>query len=256
MSIDINKPHVGRIYDYVLGGSYNYEADRRAAEAILDIVPSYPRWALLNRAFLGHVGRKWREGGHTRVLDMASGLPTQGHFNEHLPGARILFSDIDDLSVLQGQQILAYTSDMAYVRADLRNPDALVAQATEFFGERPRLAVGAIGIVYFLSDEELRRLMRRVHDLCAPGSVLALSFHEVPAGPDGDALAQILIDSAKHARIPFYPRTVEHLADLISPWHGLTSLSLADVLEGVAPPPVKPEHPIHRVQIRGAFAEH
>jgi hypothetical protein len=256
MSIDISKPHIGRVYDYVLGGSYNYEADRRAAEAILELVPAYPQWARLNRSFLGHVGRRWKDEGRKLVLDLGSGLPTQGHFNEHLPDARILFADSDDLSVVQGQQLLAYTPEMAYVKVDIREADALVAQAEGFFGKAPRLAVGCIGIVYFLSDDEVRRLMHRLHDYCAPGSVMALSFHDVPPGPEGDAMNQILIDSAKHARIAFYPRTPEHLGDLLSPWRGFTVVPLADVLPGVAPPPVQPDHPIHRARMLGAFAEY
>jgi hypothetical protein len=45
MAIDDPHPQIGRIYDYVLGGTYNGEADRRAAEAMIARMPAYPRWA-------------------------------------------------------------------------------------------------------------------------------------------------------------------------------------------------------------------
>lgn len=256
MSIDITTPHIGRIYDYMLGGTYNYEADRRAASAILALVPAYPRWARLNRSFLGHVGRRWAAEGRGRVLDLGSGLPTQGHFNEHLPEARILFADNDPLSVLQGQQLLAYTSDMAYVEVDVRETDTLFKHAASFFEDDRHLAVGAIGMVYFLSDDDLRRLMERLHAFCAPGSVMALTFHDVPGGPEGEQIKETLLASAKHARINFYPRTPEQLAELVAPWHGFTTVRLADLLEDAGSAPIDPEHPMHRVQMLGAFAEH
>ncbi len=39
MIIDITRPHVGRIYDYMLGGTQNYEADRSSPPARLSATP-------------------------------------------------------------------------------------------------------------------------------------------------------------------------------------------------------------------------
>ncbi len=199
-------------------GSQNYEADRRAAEAILALVPAYPRWARLNRSFLGYVGSRWAKEGVTQVLDLGSGLPTQGHFNERMPTAKILFADFDPLTVAQGQHLLAYTPDMAFAHVDMRNPDELLEQATSFFGTDQRLAVGLIGIAYLLSDSDIRTLARRLHDFCAPGSVMALSFHHVADGPDADAIRDALFTSAKHARVDYFLRSPEEMAALLAPW--------------------------------------
>ncbi len=256
MSIDITRPHIGRIYDYVLGGTHNHEADRRAAEAILELVPAYPRWARLNRSFLGHVGKRWAALGVTRVLDLGSGLPTQGHFNEHLPGAKILFTDFDPLTVAQAQQLLAYTSDTAYALIDLTDPDALLEQASFFFEAERRLAVGCIGIMYFLSDDQIRSLMQRLHAFCAPGSVMALSFHQMPEGPDAELIKQALAESARHARVNFYLRTPEQMAELVTPWRTVVTRPLQEWVRDVAAPVIRPEDPIHRLTLFGAFAEH
>lgn len=253
MEIDITRPQIGRIYDYVLGGTYNHEADRRAADAILELCPPYPRWARLNRSFLGYVGQRWAAEGRAHVLDLGSGLPTQGHFNQHMPGAKILFSDSDPLSVAQGQQLLAYSPDMAYAHLDVRDPVALLDHASSYFGDERRLAVGCLGIVYFLSDDALRALMKRLHAFSAPGSALAFTFHEVPDVP---ALREALLESAKLAKIEFHMRTAEEFVELVAPWRNLTVQRLEGLVGDQLPAAVNPEHPMHQARIVGAFAEH
>lgn len=255
MSIDITRPHIGRIYDYVLGGSQNYEADRRAAEAILALVPAYPRWARLNRAFLGRVGSRWAAEGVTQVLDLGSGLPTQGHFNERLPTAKILFADFDPLTVAQGQQLLAYTPDMAFANVDMRNPDALLEQAASFFGADRRIAVGLIGITYFLSDSDIQTLARRLHAFCAPGSVMATSFHHVPDGPDAEAIKDTLFTSAKHARVDYYLRSPEQMAALLAPWTTVVTQPLQHWVDDEETLPLRPDDLMSRMTMLGSFAQ-
>lgn len=218
VKIDTSVPHIGRIYDYVLGGHHNYDADRKAADAMVKLMPGYPAAARLNRWFLQLVGSMWAAEGRRRVLDVASGLPTQGHFNEHLPSARILFSDCDPVSVSYGQEVLAGAESMRYVQADLRDPGPLLAEAAAFFGADRDLAVGVIGIVYLISDEDVSRLMRALHAFCAPGSVMAFTFSLIPEGPRQAAVQAVLDQMAAVGRIKLYFRTPERMAELIAPW--------------------------------------
>ncbi|MFT3776042.1 MAG: SAM-dependent methyltransferase [Minicystis sp.] len=252
MKIDITRPQIGRIYDYVLGGTYNYEADRRAAQQMIEVMPAYPRLAWQNRAFLADVGRRWAAEGRRRVLDLGSGLPTQGHFNEHMPSAKILFTDVDPITVAQAQQLLAYTPDMACSQVDLREPDVLLEQAEAFFGDNRVLAVGAIGIIYFLADDDLRRLMQRLHAFCAPGSVLALSFPEVP---ELDVLNATVAALSESARIGLHLRSPEQLAELIAPWRMISVERLEERFGEGGPAITQPDHPMHQTKVRGAFAE-
>jgi hypothetical protein len=253
MTIDITRPSIGRIYDYVLGGTYNHEADRRAAEKMLELMPAYPQWAWQNRAFLASVGKRWAAEGRRRVIDLGSGLPTQGHFNAHMPDAKILFTDGDPLTVVQGQQILAYTPDMGYSQVDLRAPDTLIEQAEAFFGDERVFAVGCIGVVYFLPDDGVRQLMHRLHAFCAPGSVMAVSF---PWVPDSEEVRATIAKASEAARINFYSRTPEQIAELCSPWRFAPALRLADVFGAGGPPVTLPDHPMHRTEVFGMFAEH
>ena len=47
-----SKANVARIYDYALGGKDNYEADRVAADKLLEAVPQLRVTARENRQFL------------------------------------------------------------------------------------------------------------------------------------------------------------------------------------------------------------
>jgi O-methyltransferase involved in polyketide biosynthesis len=258
VDIDVTRPHVGRVYDYVLGGSYNYEVDRLAAREILARIPSYPRWARLNRSFLGHVGRRWALEGRTRVLDLGSGLPTQGHLNTWLPGAKILFVDNDPLAVAQGQQLLAHTPDVSYLEADVRDAGQMLAQAERFFGAERPVAVGCIGVEYFLTDDQLWSLMQQLHAFCAPGSSMAISF---PAGTDGLApedAKHALVEVARVAGIDFYYRTADQIAELAKPWRMTKAEPLEALLDVDLPsvlPSVRGPDPLHHMGMMGAFAD-
>lgn len=232
MKIDTTQPHIGRIYDFMLGGHHNYEVDRQAAAGMLKVVPTYPKWARLNRWFLLAVANQWAEEGRSRVFDLASGLPTQGHFDQYLPGARILFSDNDPVSVTYGRELLKDRPDMRYELADLREPDALFQAAAGFFGPDRKLAIGLIGISYLLPTDVLRPLLQRLHDFCAPGSTLAISYASRLPGEEGRKAADEIVSTAKRlARVDVQLREEAEVAELISPWRMRTPRRLQDWLD-------------------------
>ena len=130
MSADPLKPHLGRIYDFMLGGHHNHEVDRQAAAAILQSVPSYPKWARLNRWFLQLVATEWEAAGRTQVLDLSSGLTTGGHFQRASAAAKILFSpDVDLLTVSYGNELLKDRPTMKYVQIDAADAPAVIARS-------------------------------------------------------------------------------------------------------------------------------
>jgi hypothetical protein len=67
--IDISRPNVARIYDYLLGGKDNFAADREAAKRLIQAIPDVAAIARDNRSFLGRVVRYLAiEGGIRRRL--------------------------------------------------------------------------------------------------------------------------------------------------------------------------------------------
>lgn len=230
MQIDSSKPHIGRVYDYVLGGHHNFEVDRQMAAHIMELMPSYPKWARLNRWFLQFVAERWAAEDRQQVLDLASGLPTQGHMHECMPDARILYSDNDPLSVTYGRQILEKATNTKYVLSDLTEPEHLLADATAFFGDSHEVAVGCIGIAYFLSDDQLKNLAQTLHDWCAPGSTMAISFLQSSSDPEDMKRIDAILQRFKQMRINIFFRTPEQLAVCMQPWRITETRLLEDWL--------------------------
>mgnify|MGYP000090079705 CR=1 FL=1 len=231
MSVDPTKPHLGRVYDFMLGGHHNYEVDRQAAAAILKTVPSYPKWARLNRWFLQLVATQWEQAGRTHVLDLGSGLTTGGHFNELLPKAKILFSDIDPLTVAYGTDLLKGQPNMKYVQIDAADPQAVLAQVESYFGGNRQLAVGCIGVAYLIPDEPLHRLMQALHSYCAPGSVLACTSIEWREGHEPTARGSEQAETIqRHTGSGPVVRTRSGQQALFAPWKVVAVRSLTDWL--------------------------
>jgi hypothetical protein len=255
MAIDTSKPHLGRIYDFMLGGHHNYEVDRQAAAQILKVAPTYPKWARANRWFLQFVASEWQQAGRKQVLDLASGLPTKGHFNDMMPAARILFTDNDPLSVAYGGDLLAGNPDMGYRLADLGQPNTLIAEAEAFFGADRVLAISCIGVAYLVPDAVLSTLLQALHAWSAPGSVLSLTFGTYVEGGDRAQMEAALEAFRRHANASMYMRTSEELIELASPWRPTAIRSLPDWL-GVPDMFSREELESQGGSMAGAFFEH
>jgi len=237
MTIDPTKPHIGRVYDYMLGGSHNFEADRQAASQLLVHLPSYPKWARLNRWFIQLVAAQWLEEGYRDVLDLASGLPTQGHLHTQMPDTRILYSDNDAVSVSYGREILQGVANTSYIQADVRDTAALLAAATTHFGPQPHIAIGAIGIIYFLTDPELQQLGQTLHGWSAAGSGLAVSFPQLVITPESQTFAEDFQRQMTKLGVVVHYRTPEQVEALLRPWRMRTVRGLEewmDVQEGIS----------------------
>ena len=50
--IDVERPSVARMYDYLLGGLHNFAADRALAQEAMRFFPDAPHVVRANRAFL------------------------------------------------------------------------------------------------------------------------------------------------------------------------------------------------------------
>jgi O-methyltransferase involved in polyketide biosynthesis len=220
MKIDTTIPHSGRMYDFVLGGHHNFEADRLAARRIIEIFPAYPTWARFNRWFLQYVAERWAQEGHASVLDLGSGLPTQGHFHEAIPSAQVLYTDRDPVAVVYGKQILDGMPGKAYIEVDLNQPSHLIEEATRVFGDRPKIAVGFIGVGYLLDDETVARLGRELHAWCAPGSVMAYTtpYEARELSPEQRQVGEEIAARFKDAKMTIYSRSPARVGELLAPW--------------------------------------
>jgi hypothetical protein len=122
---DASKPNAGRIYDFVLGGNHNFEVDRQAAQGVLKLVPNFPKIARTIRWFLVEAVRRLLADGFTHFIDFASGLPTVDHIHEIAPkGTKVVYSDIDPVTVAYGQEIIKDNPDARYIACNIMRRSA------------------------------------------------------------------------------------------------------------------------------------
>jgi trans-aconitate methyltransferase len=182
--LDVRVPNVARIYDYILGGKDNFDADRAAAAQILAVIPGGSGPARMNRAFLGRVVHFLAaKRGIRQFLDIGSGLPTASNVHEIAqaanPDARVVYVDSDPVVVLHAQAILEdRAKGVAAVRGDLREPAGIIASPAvrELIDFGQPVAVLLFAVLHFVPDaDDPRALLARFRDVMAPGSALALS---------------------------------------------------------------------------------
>ncbi len=175
---DASKPNAGRIYDYVLGGNHNFEVDRQAAEEAMKLHPGFPRTARTIRWFLGEAVRRLSADGFTQFIDFASGLPTVDHIHQVTPpGTRVVYSDIDPVTVAYGQEIIKDNPRVRYIVCNAGAPEGVLRDpaVVQLIDRSQRTAFGLNGICWFLTDDEVGHAMKAMADWAAAGSRVFLS---------------------------------------------------------------------------------
>ena len=71
--IDLERPSVARMYDYLLGGAHNFAVDRAAVDRAVTALPWLPLVAYANRDFLRRAVLYMAAEGISQFLDLGSG---------------------------------------------------------------------------------------------------------------------------------------------------------------------------------------
>jgi len=180
--VDVDTPSPARMYDYYLGGSHNFAADRELAEETIRMWPDVRPVARANRAFLRRAVTALAAAGVEQFLDLGAGIPTVGSVHEVArtanPQARTVYVDADLVAVAHSTRLLADQSQTAIVHADLRDPDAVLADPA-LSGlldlSRP-VALLMLSVLPFVpEDHDPAGIVARYRDATAPGSYLVLS---------------------------------------------------------------------------------
>lgn len=184
LEYDTAKPNSGRMADYVLGGFHNFEADRAAADKVIEATNgAYAETIRQQRRFLQRAMTFMaQDKGLTHFLDLGSGLPTMGNVHEVVqavhPEAKVVYSDFDPVCVAYGQDILRDQPNVNYLRCDVNTPENLLnsPEVAELFGDERRVGLGFVGVSFYLSDETAPQIMQTLYDWAAPGSHMAWIF--------------------------------------------------------------------------------
>lgn len=130
--VDLERPSVARIYDYLLGGDANWAIDRRFGQQALTQLPLLRPIAMSNRLFLHRAVRYLARRGVRQFVDIGSGVPTMGNTHavadEVTEGSRVVYIDHEPVAVAHSQVLLERHGDLsrhAVINADFRDPDRL-----------------------------------------------------------------------------------------------------------------------------------
>jgi SAM-dependent methyltransferase len=185
-------PNIARVYDYLLGGSHNFDADRVAAAEFLARWPDARRTMAANREFLGRAVRHLAgHAGIRQFLDIGSGIPTMGNVHaiaqQAAPDARVVYVDTDEVAVLHSRAILAGNDHVTAIQADLRSLQAILEHPGlhDLLDLARPTGLPLVAALHFLPDSPVdpAGLVARLRDALAPGSYVVISHGTTDGQP-------------------------------------------------------------------------
>lgn len=217
--IDITMPSVSRIYDYYLGGSYNFEVDREAARRAMEVMPGLPKIMQANRAFMRRAVRFAVDQGITQFLDIGSGIPTFGNVHEVAqqasPDARVVYVDHDPVAVAHSRAVLDGDGRSAVVAADLRKPQDILgsSEVRQLLDLDRPVALLLVAVLHFVEDAyDPYTAVAELRDATAPGSMIALTHASYEGMPIPAEQAAPVVGVYKDIRNPLIMRSRDEIA--------------------------------------------
>ena len=216
--IDTTVPHSARIWNYWLGGKDNFAVDRAAGDAWEATFPGMRDIARASRSFLTRsIAYLADDAGIRQFLDVGTGLPTAENTHQVAqriaPQARIVYVDNDPLVLAHARALLTSTPEgaTAYIHADLRDPDKILAEAADTLDFTEPIALILSGVLGHVVDiGQARSIVRDLLAGLPSGSYLSLN--------DGtsviarEALEQATQDYNDSGALPYVQRTPEEIA--------------------------------------------
>ncbi len=188
-NIDMETPSIARMYDYLLGGKDNFEADRKACEALADGIPELVAFANDNRAYLSRAVEYVAAQGVEQFLDLGAGLPTANNTHHAAqqanPRARVVYVDHDPIVLAHGRALISDSGQTSFLLADIRETDQILSspETTRLIDTDLPVCVMLVSLLHCIPDDsDPFGMVRALMDRLAPGSCL-ISSHIVSDDP-------------------------------------------------------------------------
>ncbi|HEX4225190.1 MAG TPA: SAM-dependent methyltransferase [Pseudonocardiaceae bacterium] len=216
--MNVAVPSAARVYDYLLGGAHNFDADRLVGEKVLAVQPNGRQIARSNRAFMSRAVRFMVNSGIRQFLDLGSGIPTVGNVHEiaqHAdPDCRIVYVDYDPIAVAHSQLILDRNPLAKVIDADLTQPQAVLKNSTvrNFLDFSKPIGLLMVAVFHFVPDDKHpAEIVQQYVDAIPSGSYVAVSH--LTADQMAEEMAGV-VEAMKNSRDPMYFRDYAAVAAL------------------------------------------
>jgi hypothetical protein len=189
--LDLERPSLARVYDFLLEGSSHWLVDRAFGEALLDQFPEFRAIARANHQFVNRAVRHLVRLGVRQFVNIGSGVLSERNTHQvadESATCRVVYVDNDPIAIANTELLLDQEGDPdrhAVVDADLRDPDQVWERVlrTKIINPARPLAVLMFSVMHGLkpgpdetsTDDEAVRLVARFRDRIPVGSYLGIS---------------------------------------------------------------------------------
>jgi hypothetical protein len=231
--IDTSVAHIARVYDYWLGGKDNFTVDREVGEKALQAHPETVLSVQANRRFLARSVRYLAaDEGIRQFLDVGTGLPSANNTHEvaqaAAPESRVVYVDNDPIVLAHARALLTSSpeGETAYLDADLKDTDEILAGAAQVLDLSQPVAVMLVAVLHMLrDDEDPQDVVERLMAAVPAGSFLVISH--LASDIQQEAMAEMGRRLNQSMTQQF---TMRSRAEVTRFFHGLTLLDPGVVL--------------------------
>jgi len=195
--IDASRPNIARVYDYLLGGKDNFEADRELGEKIKKAMPGVRLGVEQQRAVLRRVVRHLvGEAGIRQIIDIGSGLPTAGNVHqvaqEVAPGTRVVYVDHDPVVLAHARALMADNETTIAIDGDARRPAEILAdpELNRLIDRDQPIGLLLCGILHHILDDEDPAGITAAYRAALPAGSYVFIHHLVASDDPTVAAAQ------------------------------------------------------------------
>ena len=251
---DASRPHVARVYDYLLGGKDNFAADRAVGDRMLASIPAVQLGVRAQRDVLGRVVRYLvGDVGLRQLLDIGSGLPTADNVHEIAqridPATRVVYLDNDPIVLLHAAALLADDKATFAADGDLRDPAGILSHPDvrkHLDWEQP-IGLLMCGILhYILDDEHPADVVATLYDALPSGSYVFIHHLLAIEDPAAAVLQEQMRAGVGRAQF----RTMDQVRDLFDGLE-LVEPGLVIVPDWRPEPPAVRDHPVLEMACAG-----
>jgi len=211
--VDMDSPSPARVYDALLGGSHNFEVDRRAAQHGTAMVPDLPTGAAANRRFLRRAAGFLASRGIRQFVDIGAGIPTVGNTHEVVqeidPGSRVVYVDIDAVAVAHGTSILRGNDRAVSIRGDFRTPEAMMddVKQTGLIDLNEPVGLLMVALLHLVPDPDgPAEAVASLREMLCPGSYLVISHMTSEERPEETARLSAEVAQRDRISLVFRPQ--------------------------------------------------